>query len=104
MRYGLEDAVIRDITDVFASYPEVDEVILYGSRAKGNHKPGSDIDLTLKGKLGLAELNRIRMKLDDLCLPYTFDLSIYQYIREQDICDHIARVGIVLYRKPNGDN
>ncbi|WP_197904747.1 nucleotidyltransferase domain-containing protein [Desulfosarcina alkanivorans] len=51
---------------------------MYGSRAKGNFKPGSDIDLTLKvNRLNLHLLNKISLELDDLLLPYTVDLSIY---------------------------
>lgn len=78
----------------------VDEAILYGSRAKGDYKPGSDIDLALKGeKLDLKELNRIALALDDLFLPYTFDLSIYHRIDNPDLLEHIARVGRIFYRK-----
>ena len=72
---------------------------MYGSRAKGNYKPGSDIDLTLKGKeLNLKLLNKISLELDDLLLPYTFDLSIYHHIKQPDLIDHIVRVGKVFYK------
>ncbi len=57
----------------------LEEAILYGSRAKDTYKPGSDIDLTLKGQeLDISVMNKISIKLDDLLLPYTFDLSIYK--------------------------
>ena len=62
---------------MFESFDEVEEAILYGSRAKGNFKPGSDIDIVLRGeKLNLHVLNKISLDLDDLFLPYTFDISI----------------------------
>src|ERR1039457_125355 len=100
MKYGLKDEVVHRIIQVFESFPEVDEVILYGSRAKGNHKPASDIDLTLKGdNLTLEILNKIRLELDDLLLPFTFDVSIYKGINNKDMIDHIERVGIVFYAK-----
>jgi predicted nucleotidyltransferase len=80
------------------SFEEVEEAVLYGSRAKGNHKSGSDIDLTLKGvKLNLKVLNRISLELDDLYLPYTIDVCIYHQIDNPDLIDHIQRVGKVFY-------
>jgi predicted nucleotidyltransferase len=70
MTYGLKAKVIDRIKKVFASYPEVEEAILYGSRAKGNYSNGSDIDLVLKGnKLDETILRKIRRQLDDLLLP-----------------------------------
>lgn len=51
MKYGLEEQTLQTIFLIFGKYPEVEEVILYGSRAKGNFKPFSDIDITLKGTI-----------------------------------------------------
>jgi type I restriction enzyme S subunit len=100
MRYGLDDATIQKIQDVFAAFPQVDKVILYGSRAKGNYKPGSDIDFTLKGEnLALSVISRIGLMLDDLLLPYTFDLSVFSHIRNTDLIDHIDRAGIEFYSR-----
>jgi nucleotidyltransferase substrate binding protein (TIGR01987 family) len=79
---------------------QIEAVILYGSRAKDNFKPGSDIDLTLIGnELNLTVLNKISLELDDLLLPYTFDLSLYHHIKQPDLIDHIQRVGKVFYSK-----
>ena len=101
MRFGLKESVLDQIMAVFAASGSVDEAILYGSRAKGCHRPGSDIDITLKGEaLTLKELNRIALALDDLLLPYTFDLSVYQHIDNPELLAHIQRVGKVLFRKP----
>ncbi len=100
MAFGLKDEVVAKINRVFAAHPEVEEAILYGSRAKGTPRPGSDIDLTLKGPdLNLQVLNRISRDLDDLLLPYTFDLSIFRQIANPELLDHIERVGKVFYRK-----
>ena len=97
---GLTKACINKIIRIFEQYDEIEEVILYGSRAKGNFKAGSDIDLTLKGKgLDLSVLNKISLALDDLMLPYTVDLSLFHQIKEPDLIDHIQRVGKVLYSK-----
>lgn len=100
MSYGLKSDVIESIRNIFQNHPEVEKVILYGSRAKGNFKPASDIDLTFVGpSLDQTILNKISWKLDDLLLPYTFDLSIYDQISNSDLLAHIQRVGILFYSK-----
>ncbi|MGR3219037.1 MAG: nucleotidyltransferase domain-containing protein [Candidatus Anammoxibacter sp.] len=100
MQYGLKEKTIREINIVFEKYKEVTEVVLYGSRAKGNFKSGSDIDFTLKGdKLNLQPVNRISTDLDELLLPYTFDISIYSHIDNADLVEHIGRVGVAFYMK-----
>lgn len=99
-RFGIKTSILSSVTDVFKKHPKVDAVILYGSRAKGAHKPGSDIDLTLKGDdLNLQEINRIALELDDLLLPYTFDISIYHRIDNPDLVKHIQRVGKTIYQR-----
>ncbi len=98
MKYGLKEQIITQINSVFARYPEVEQVILYGSRAKGTYKNGSDIDLTLKGgNLDLAMINKISSDIDDLLLPYSVDISIFSQISNADLVDHINRVGVVFY-------
>lgn len=101
MRFGLKDTTIDKIRTVLAHYPQVEQAILYGSRAKGNFKNGSDIDLTLRGDahLTLRVLYRIMDELDDLLLPYTIDLSLLADISDADVLDHIRRVGVVFYTR-----
>ncbi len=83
---------------IFSGEPSIAEVILYGSRAKGTYRPGSDIDLTLKGEgLTTSFLMSLSVKIDDLLLPYEVDLSIYEHIENRDLIDHINRVGKVVY-------
>jgi len=100
-RFGLKEATIQKICDVFARYPQVEKAVLYGSRAKGDYKNGSDIDLTLVGgaDLTLNVLYKIMNKLDDLLLPYTIDLSIFHNISDPDVVEHIQRVGVTFYEK-----
>ncbi len=104
MRFGLKERTIAQIHSVLAHHPQVQKAILYGSRAKGNYKTGSDIDLTLIGGSGLTlrVLFRIMNELDDLLLPYTIDLSIFNGISDADVIDHIQRVGVTFYARPNG--
>lgn len=100
MRFGLKEEFIQAITTVLAKHPEVEKVLLYGSRAKGNYKPASDIDLTLMGEtIDLSLMNQISWELDDQLLPYTFDLSIFHYLDDPDLLDHIHRVGVLFYTK-----
>ena len=100
MLYGLKKITIESINKVFSNYSEVEQVVVYGSRAMGNYKNGSDIDLTFKGDdLNLTLINKIDLELDDLMLPYTFDLSIYSHIKNPDLIDHIERVGKVFYKR-----
>lgn len=101
MKYGLSDAVVKKIHNVFARYPQVEKAILYGSRAKGDYKNGSDIDMTLSGgdDLTVSVLGMIMEDIDDLLLPYTVDLSIFSRISDTEVVDHIRRVGVIFYEK-----
>lgn len=95
---GLNVATIEKIKAVLAMHPELTKALLYGSRAKGNYRTGSDIDLTLIGDaLTHAKLGEIATQLDDLLLPYTFDISLFNQIDNPDLVGHIHRVGIVFY-------
>lgn len=85
---------------VFAEFQEIETAILYGSRAKGNYKPGSDIDLVLTApELSLKDLLKIENQLDELLLPWKIDLSLLHQISNPDLIDHINRFGIVFYKK-----
>ena len=100
MRFGLEESVIAKIEAIFACFPAITRAVIYGSRAKGNFKPGSDIDLTLHGDhLTSDMLSKVNMELDELNLPYTFDLSLFDKIENDNLRDHIHRIGKVFYEK-----
>jgi predicted nucleotidyltransferase len=100
MKYGLKEDVISLINEVFAKYPQIERAVIYGSRAKGNFKNGSDIDLTLEGyELNLSVINSLLNEVDDLLLPYTFDVSIFKQISNADLIEHIERVGKIFYEK-----
>ncbi len=98
---GLKEDVMEKICAVLARHPQVEKAALYGSRAKGDYKNGSDIDLTLFGgeDLTLQVQYRIMDEIDDLLLPYTIDLSIFDQIDDPDVVEHIRRVGKTLYEK-----
>ena len=85
MKYGLEEQTLQTIFLIFGKYPEVEEVILYGSRAKGNFKPFSDIDVTLKGKISPETLLSINCAFSESSLPYLFDISIFNDLNNQNL-------------------
>jgi predicted nucleotidyltransferase len=95
MKFSLQDFVIEKIKNIFIKYNNINEVLLYGSRAIGNYKEGSDIDLTIKGDVKFKDLQKIINELDDLLLPYKFDISIFSDINNDNLIDHIKRVGII---------
>lgn len=98
--FGLPASAIESIRGVFAKHPSITEAVLYGSRAKGDYKAGSDIDLTLYGgALDHRELRLILDELDELMLPYMIDLSIFAQLDHPELREHIERVGVVFYRR-----
>ena len=100
MMYGLKDEQIEAIKNVCSQHPEVEQAIIFGSRAKGNFKPASDIDIALKGAaLNSNVLNKISNALQDSALPYTFDLVLFKQITNKELIDHIERVGKILFEK-----
>jgi predicted nucleotidyltransferase len=96
---GLGDQVISKIRGVFAQFPEISEVVLFGSRAKGTYRAGSDIDLALIGnsnQLTSDLVFRLSEQLEALMLPYTFDLVRLHTVDNPDLLAHIKRVGVPL--------
>jgi type I restriction enzyme S subunit len=97
---GLILSEIEKMRSVFKKYAEIEAVLIYGSRSKGNYKPYSDIDLSLVGKeLSLTVQYKIENDLDDLLMPYKCDLSIYNTIQNKDLTAHIERVGQRFYEQ-----
>ena len=99
MDHGLSDRTLATLDSIFRKYPGIQQAILYGSRAKGNFRKGSDIDLTLKtdGTFTRTDLLRIAGDFDDSDMPYFVDVSIYEKLSNPDLKAHIDRVGKVLY-------
>lgn len=101
-KYGLVDYEIDQVISIIGNNPKIEKVILFGSRAKGNFKNGSDIDLSLIGSdLKLNDILDLSIEIDKLALPYKFDLIISDRIKEQALVDHINRVGVILFERKN---
>ena len=97
--YGLDNEEMNLLRQVFTSINGLDEVILYGSRAKGNYKPFSDIDITLVGdRLTDSNLMDVMSSLSESSLPYFCDVSLYKNITNPALLSHIERRGKVIYR------
>lgn len=97
-QYGLSPETVARMRAVLARYPQIRQAVLYGSRAKGTARPGSDIDLTIKGEgLTYDDLNQLERELDDLLLPYKLDVSLYALLDHEGLLAHIDRVGVVFY-------
>ena len=97
---GLNLATINFINSTFAKYPQIKKVMLYGSRAKGNYKNGSDIDLSMFGEDLTYKIQMdVFDDLDELLLPYTIDLSVFDYLDNANLREHIERVGVIFYER-----
>ena len=103
-RYGVSEKIWQQIIQACMRFPDVQRIILYGSRARGDDKPGSDIDLSLYGAgLTSALCATIAEALDDLLLPYSIDLSVFAELKHPELEAHIQRVGVVFFeRKDHG--
>lgn len=100
LRYGLPEHAVERICAVFRAYPAIRRVVLYGSRAKGSYRPGSDIDLCIEAEgLGIAELLEIENRIDDLLLPWKVDIALWQKIGNPELLDRIDRFGVAFYER-----
>lgn len=98
--YGLSDTVITDICGVFRRYPNIEKVLIFGSRAKGTYSEGSDIDLAAVGDgLTFNQLMDINIQIEDLGLLYKVDVVDYNKNIGTPIGEHINRVGKPFYNK-----
>ena len=101
MNHGLSQQDMHEIISALRRFPDIEEALLFGSRAKGNFKPGSDIDIAIKGRgikhSSVTELSYILN--EESILPYFFDIVHFEQITEQELLEHIQRVGLSLYER-----
>lgn len=96
-QYGLSEINGKRIMDVFSRFSEVQEAVLFGSRAKGNYRQGSDIDIAVKGTVSKDVLSALLVAFDETVLPYFVDIVVYDHIKNIALKEHIDRVGICIY-------
>jgi predicted nucleotidyltransferase len=98
---GLPPHVVANLNGIFEQWPQIKRVVLYGSRAMGTYRTGSDIDLCVEGEdLDLGDLLKIDTAIDDLLLPWKVDLSLRHTIENPAMLAHIERVGVPIYPTP----
>ncbi|HEY5777947.1 MAG TPA: nucleotidyltransferase domain-containing protein [Terrimicrobiaceae bacterium] len=97
---GLAPNELTLIAGVFRRHPEVRLVKLFGSRAKGTHTPHSDVDLALWGHVDAIRAESMAAELDELPLPYRFEVQPFESIKLLPLREHIERVGITIYPVP----
>jgi len=99
-QFGLSEMQLQLILGVINNFEEIEKVLIFGSRAKGTNRPGSDIDLALIGdKLNSLLVNRVSSALDDLPLPYMFDLINYHEINNEFLKKKVDDEGKLFYER-----
>ncbi|TDB58223.1 nucleotidyltransferase family protein [Arundinibacter roseus] len=98
-KFGLIENDMEEIVSILAQFPNVQTALIFGSRAKGNYRNGSDVDICLKGKsLNFNEISQISYQLnEETRMPYMFDVLDYKTIQEPALVDHIDRIGVEFY-------
>jgi predicted nucleotidyltransferase len=97
--FGLKPGDLEMICRILEKEPNIEQALIFGSRAKGNYKPGSDVDIALKGKnLTSQSVTDVSFQLnEETIMPYKFDVLNYHTIQEPALVKHINSVGIVFY-------
>jgi predicted nucleotidyltransferase len=96
--FGLPAYAMESLNGVFRKHPAIDRVTLYGSRAKGNFRHNSDIDLMITApEMDWSEFNQMGTEIDDLLLPWKVDLALLNHVENQDLLDHVSRVGVQIF-------
>jgi uncharacterized protein len=93
----LDPAELDMVLSVFRLHPEVKTATLFGSRAKGTHTDRSDVDLVVTGEVEPLRAEAIAAELDELPLPYRFEVQPLEHIHFRPLLEHIKRVGILIY-------
>jgi len=97
-RFGLPPHVTQSLKRIFQAHADIEQATVYGSRAKGNYRYNSDIDIMLTAPdLSWQEFTRIEVEIDDLLLPWKVDLALKHQVENRELLEHVARVGVRVY-------
>ena len=96
----LDDGLLEKLTRVFAAYPDLESVTLFGSRATGAATPRSDIDLATRGIRDRRTLGQLVLDLEDLDVPQKVEAKALEKIRSAALIRHIEGVGVMIYQRP----
>jgi predicted nucleotidyltransferase len=97
--FGLKDSDLLAVTETFRHEPRILAAAVFGSRAKGDYKPYSDVDIVLYGDLQPTDVERILCDLDELPLVYRFDVVAYGLVKNPEFRQHIERVAVSIYER-----
>jgi predicted nucleotidyltransferase len=96
--FGLIDKSLQILLGIFRNYPAISEVKVYGSRAKGTYTERSDLDLVVMDELDRKTLGEIWMEINSSDFPLTVDIQVWKDIKNENLKDHIRRVGKIFYQ------
>ncbi|WP_346920320.1 nucleotidyltransferase domain-containing protein [Clostridium sp. UBA7339] len=101
MSFGLRELDLEYIVSVIRGFDEIEKASIFGSRAKGNYKPGSDIDIAVYGEnINLDILSKLNSILEEKSpMPYFFDIVDYSHLKHKELKEHIDRVGKVIFSR-----
>ena len=101
MSLGLRDTDLEYIVQVLSKFPEIEKALIFGSRAKGTHKPGSDVDIAIVGEcITFDTISKVRFQLEEESpMPYFFDIVDYTHLEHLELKEHIDRVGKTIWDK-----
>lgn len=102
--FGLYPNSYKEIISIFHKNKNIEKVVIYGSRAKGNYKEGSDIDLALFGNVKQEDIIQFLHEFEESLIPYKIDLLIFSQLQSELLIDHIERVGQTFYEKESSSN
>lgn len=102
MNSGLSSSELDGLCQVLQSFPSVQEAVLFGSRATGTFRAGSDVDLAVKGGSDSDVILLSATLNEETTLPYFFDVVAHDEIKNQDLLEHIARVGVTIFSRNQG--
>lgn len=99
MSFGLREEDMAYIVSAISRFEEIEKTLIFGSRAKGTHKPGSDVDIALVGeKINFSIVSKLHALLEDESpMPYFFDIVDYSHLPHRNLKEHIDRVGVIIY-------
>ena len=95
--FGLNDNAEKILLSIFTKYEQVNKVVLFGSRAKGNYTDRSDLDLIINRKI----LGKIIFDINNSNFPFCVDIQLLENIQNQNLIEHINRIGKTIFNKIN---
>ena len=99
-QFGLKQSDLTYIIKTLSRFDTINKAIIFGSRAKGNYRNGSDVDIAIKGDIDFRTVARLSYLLnEESFMPYRFDIVNYNRTKHSKLKEHIDRVGIIIYAK-----